>query len=99
MPELAMEKPRLVLSPRGARSAVVDSLNTDAQLHLAIGDIDHTETRVKSPQTDGIGEQFHSCPAPPAGQPGFGNPSQSQLAMLAKGIDQGQSHEHIELCP
>ena len=29
------------------------------QLYLAINDIDHTKTKVKSPQTNGICERFH----------------------------------------
>ncbi|WP_419644568.1 DDE-type integrase/transposase/recombinase, partial [Thiolapillus sp.] len=31
----------------------------DYQLYLALNDIDHTKTRVKSPQTNGICERFH----------------------------------------
>ena len=31
----------------------------DYQLYLAINDIDHTQTKVKSPQTNGICERFH----------------------------------------
>lgn len=31
----------------------------DFQLFLAINDIDHTKTRVKHPQTNGICEHFH----------------------------------------
>lgn len=31
----------------------------DYQLYLALNDIDHTKTKVKSPQTDGICERFH----------------------------------------
>ena len=31
----------------------------DYQLYLAINDIDHTRTKVKSPQTNGICERFH----------------------------------------
>ncbi len=31
----------------------------DFQLFLAINDIDHTKTKVKSPQTNGICERFH----------------------------------------
>jgi len=30
----------------------------DYQLYLAVNDIDHTKTKVKSPQTNGICEQF-----------------------------------------
>lgn len=31
----------------------------DYELYLAVNDIDHTKTRAKSPQTNGICEQFH----------------------------------------
>ncbi len=31
----------------------------DFQLFVAINDIDHTKTKVRSPQTNGICEQFH----------------------------------------
>ena len=31
----------------------------DYQLYLAINDIDHTKTKAKSPQTNGICERFH----------------------------------------
>ncbi len=31
----------------------------DYQLYLAINDIEHTKTKVKSPQTNGICERFH----------------------------------------
>ena len=31
----------------------------DYQLYLALNDIDHTKTKVKSPQTNGICERFH----------------------------------------
>ena len=33
--------------------------NHDYQLYLAINDIDHTKTKVRSPQTNGICERFH----------------------------------------
>ncbi|NLC23620.1 MAG: IS481 family transposase, partial [Oxalobacter sp.] len=33
--------------------------NHDYQLYLAINDIDHTKTQVRSPQTNGICERFH----------------------------------------
>lgn len=31
----------------------------DYQLYLAVNDIEHTKTKVKSPQTNGICERFH----------------------------------------
>ena len=33
--------------------------NHDYQMYLAVNDIDHTKTKVKSPQTNGICERFH----------------------------------------
>ncbi len=33
----------------------------DYQLHLAINDIEHTRTKVKSPQTNGIYPEGHKC--------------------------------------
>lgn len=33
--------------------------NHDYQLYLAINDIDHTKTKARSPQTNGICERFH----------------------------------------
>jgi transposase InsO family protein len=34
----------------------------DYQLYLAINDIDHTKTKARHPQTNGICERFHLCP-------------------------------------
>lgn len=31
----------------------------DYQLHLSLNDIDHTKTKVRSPQTNGVCERFH----------------------------------------
>ena len=31
----------------------------DYQLYIALNDIEHTKTKMKSPQTNGIGERFH----------------------------------------
>ena len=36
----------------------------DYQLFLAINDIDHTKTKTKSPQTNGICERFHRNRSP-----------------------------------
>ena len=53
------ELPRLrILTDRGTEyCGRVDQ--HDYQLYLAINDIDHTKTKVKSPQTNGICERFH----------------------------------------
>ncbi|MBN2162403.1 MAG: DDE-type integrase/transposase/recombinase [Pontiellaceae bacterium] len=46
-----------VLTDRGTEyCGLVDH---DCQLYLAINDIDHTKTKAKSPQTNGICERFH----------------------------------------
>ena len=38
---------------------VVNSDRHEYALYLAVEDIDHTKTKVKSPQTNGICERFH----------------------------------------
>ncbi len=53
--------------PEGRRPGLTDRATEycgradrhDYQLFLAINDIDHTKTKVKSPQTNGICERFH----------------------------------------
>jgi transposase InsO family protein len=46
-----------VLTDRGTRYCGTDS--HEYELYLAVEDIDHTRTKVKSPQTNGICERFH----------------------------------------
>ena len=43
-----------------SNTAVVEQHNY--QLYLAMCDIDHTKTKAKSPQTNGICERFHKMP-------------------------------------
>ena len=51
-------KPLRVLTDRGTEyCGKIES--HDYQLYLAIEDIDHTKTKVRSPQTNGICERFH----------------------------------------
>jgi len=51
-------KPLRILTDRGTEyCGKVES--HDYQLYLAIEDIDHTKTKVRSPQTNGICERFH----------------------------------------
>ena len=47
-----------ILTDRGTEYCVRADRH-DYQLFLAINDIDHTKTKVKSPQTNGICERFH----------------------------------------
>ena len=46
-----------VLTDRGTEYCGTDS--HEYELYLAVKDIDHTRTKVKSPQTNGICERFH----------------------------------------
>ena len=46
-----------VLTDRGTEYCGTDS--HEYELYLAVEDIDHTRTKVKSPQTNGICERFH----------------------------------------
>lgn len=46
-----------VLTDRGTEYCGTDS--HEYELYLALEDIDHTRTKVKSPQTNGICERFH----------------------------------------
>ncbi|MBL33527.1 MAG: IS481 family transposase, partial [Oceanospirillaceae bacterium] len=55
----AQELPMLrILTDRGTEYCGKPEQH-DYQLYLAINDIDHTKTKVKSPQTNGICERFH----------------------------------------
>jgi transposase InsO family protein len=47
-----------ILTDRGTEFCGVADAH-DFQLYLAVNDIDHTKTKVKSPQTNGICERFH----------------------------------------
>lgn len=47
-----------ILTDRGTEYCGVADAH-DFQLYLAVNDIDHTKTKVKSPQTNGICERFH----------------------------------------
>jgi hypothetical protein len=42
-----------------AQVAALEKKTHDYQLYLALNDIDHTTTKAKSPQTNGICERFH----------------------------------------
>lgn len=47
-----------ILTDRGTEYCV-RAAKHDYHLYLALNDIDHTKTKAKSPQTNGICEQFH----------------------------------------
>jgi len=49
-----------ILTDRGTESEYCGKADRhDYQLYLAINDIDHTKTKARSPQTNGICERFH----------------------------------------
>ncbi len=47
-----------ILTDRGTEYCGAEDRH-DYQLYLAINDIEHTKTKVRSPQTNGICERFH----------------------------------------
>jgi transposase InsO family protein len=57
------------------------------QLFLAINDIDHTKTKVKSPQTNGICERFHKTILQEFYQVAFRKKLYSDLDGLQKDLD------------
>nr|VFK04331.1 MAG: Integrase core domain-containing protein [Candidatus Kentron sp. H]VFK04838.1 MAG: Integrase core domain-containing protein [Candidatus Kentron sp. H]VFK06410.1 MAG: Integrase core domain-containing protein [Candidatus Kentron sp. H] len=44
---------------KGVRRIYQQTLQHDYQLYLALNDVEHTKTKVNSPQTNGICERFH----------------------------------------
>lgn len=59
----------------------------DYQLYLAVNDIDHTKTRVKSPQTNGICERFHKTVLQEFYQVAFRKKIYSDLESLQVDLD------------
>lgn len=59
----------------------------DYQLYLAINDIEHTKTKVKSPQTNGICERFHKTILQEFYQITFRKKLYSSLEQLQKDLD------------
>ncbi|WP_419586536.1 IS481 family transposase [Thiolapillus sp.] len=60
----------------------------DYQLYLALNDIDHTKTRVKSPQTNGICERFHKTILQEFYQVTFRKKIYTDMASLQKDLDE-----------
>ena len=44
-----------------ASGQTISASRINDELYLAIEDIDHTRTKARSPQTNGICERFHKC--------------------------------------
>ncbi len=62
--------------------------NHDYQLYLAINNIDHSKTRVKSPQSNGICERFHKTILQEFYQVAFRKKLYSSLDELQKDLDE-----------
>ena len=60
----------------------------DYQLYLALNDIDHTKTKVKSPQTNGICERFHKTILQEFYQVTFRKKLYQDLTALQKDLDE-----------
>lgn len=68
----------------------------DYQLFLAINDIDHTRTKVKSPQTNGICERFHKTIVQEFYQVTFRKKLYGDLASLQQDLDAWLHHYNTE---
>ena len=62
--------------------------NHDYQMYLAVNDIDHTKTKVKSPQTNGICERFHKTILQEFYQVTFRKKLYTSLEELQKDLDE-----------
>lgn len=68
----------------------------DYQLYLALNDIDHTKTKVKSPQTNGICERFHKTLLQEFYQVAFRKKIYSDLDSLQNDLDQWMHRYNTE---
>ena len=68
----------------------------DYQLFLAINDIDHTKTKVKSPQTNGICERFHKTILQEFYQVTFRKKVYDSIEMLQKDLDEWIEYYNTE---
>jgi len=68
----------------------------DYQLYLAVNDIDHTKTKVRSPQTNGICERFHKTILQEFYQVTFRKKLYSDLDELQKDLDEWIEYYNYE---
>lgn len=68
----------------------------DFQLFLAINDIDHTKTKVKSPQTNGICERFHKTILQEFYQVSFRKRLYDSIDALQRDLDEWLLHYNYE---
>lgn len=68
----------------------------DYQLYLAVNDIDHTKTKARSPQTNGICERFHKTILQEFYQVTFRKKLYSDLSELQKDLDEWIEYYNYE---
>ena len=68
----------------------------DYQLYLALNDIDHTKTKVKSPQTNGICERFHKTILQEFYQVTFRKTIYSSIEQLQSDLDEWLTYYNAE---
>lgn len=68
----------------------------DYQLYLAVNDIDHTKTKVRSPQTNGICERFHKTILHEFYQVTFRKKVYSDIEELQKDLDEWLKYYNYE---
>lgn len=68
----------------------------DYQLYLAVNDIDHTKTKVKSPQTNGICERFHKTILQEFYQIAFRKKIYESIESLQADLDEWIAHYNNE---
>ena len=68
----------------------------DYQLYLAINDIEHTKTKVRSPQTNGICERFHKTTLQEFYQVTFRKKLYADMEMLQKDLDEWMDYYNTE---
>ena len=68
----------------------------DYQLYLAVNDIDHTKTKVRSPQTNGICERFHKTILQEFYQITFRKKLYSKLSELQEDLDEWMKYYNYE---
>jgi len=68
----------------------------DYQLYLALNDIEHTKTKAKSPQTNGICERFHRTLLQEFYQVAFRKKLYTQLSELQTDLDEWMQHYNNE---
>ena len=80
----------------GGRELGCDISLEDYQLFLAINDIDHTKTKVKHPQTNGICERFHKTILQEFYQVTFRKNLYQNIEQLQIDLDQWLHHYNTE---